>query len=217
MAKITIEDLVTAVRLVKKETCRDYATVADTARMLGARKMDVLLFLDENPRLVHAEERFRERRIRRKVAGHGALRGRSWWEETTARGASLGLCLIEAYATVEENPYNPEWLEAAKARYTRTLWLSDVDNYGQILGRCCLEDARPSSVPYGHLFTDNRRNTWLWRNTREKLEAAKALGGCVERDFCMGGFGDSYIRHEPYAVTLESRKVLENAGWTLIG
>ena len=91
-----------------------------------------------------------------------------------------------------------------------------VNNYGEILGTCCVEDKKPSSLPYDSQYKDHRRNTWLWRNTREKLEAAKATGGLVTKSFCMGGFGDSYMREEPYSLTSESRRILEEKGWTIL-
>jgi len=216
MAQITPEDVATAVRLVKKETCRGFATVFETAKMLGVRKMDVLLYMEQHPKLFHAEERFRQKHVKVTVNGFGALRGRRWKEDRVVDGASLGLCLIEAYTTPEDNPWNAEWLAAAQERFAKTLWLSEVNNYGDILGHCFIEDRRPSSLPPEKVYADNRRNDWLWRNTREKLEAAKALGGCAEKSYIMGGFGDSYHRNEPYGVTAESKAILEADGWTII-
>ena len=216
MTQLTPEDVATAVRLVKKETCRGFATVADTAKMLGVRKMDVLLYMEQYPKLFHAEQRHRVKHVKVTVHGWGALRGQKWKEDRVVDGASLGLCFIEAYTTPEDNPWNPEWLVAAKEKYTKTLWLTGVNNYGDILGYCFTEDKRPSSLQEGQVYADNRQNPWLWRNTHEKLEAAKALGGCKEKSYIMGSFGDSYHRNEPYGVTAESRAILESAGWTLL-
>ena len=213
---ITPQDLAEAVRLVQKDKCRDFATTAEVAAMLGVRKMDILSFIDLHPELVHAEERFREKKVKTRVGGWGALRGRTWTEERTVNGASLGLCIIGAYAAVEDNPWQNEWLAAARQRFAKTLWSVPVDNYGEILGTCCIEDKKPSSLPYDRQYRDHRRNTWLWRNTKEKLEAAKAAGGLVTESFCMGGFGDSYIREEPYSLTSESRRILEEKGWTIL-
>jgi len=213
MKDITIEDLVTAVRLVKKDTCEDYATTAAVAKMLGVRKMDVLLLLEDNARLVRLEQRFRQK-VRRRAYKVG---GKTFHGEAVVNGASLGLCIIGAWTAVEDNPWNPEWLEAAKRLLAKTLWLSEVNNYGEILGHCFHEDKRPSDIPSDHLFADNRRNDWLWRNTPEKLKAAKALGGCSEHTFIKGGFGDSYSCVEPYAATQKELDILRENGWTIIG
>lgn len=212
MKKITIDDIITAVRLVKQDTCQDYATTAAVAKMLGARKMDVLLFIEQNPKLVHTEERFRKKAAQRTIL----IGGRTVKESRMVDGASLGLCITEAFPDAASNPWNAEWLEAAQVRLSRTLWLSEVNNYGEILGECFHEDIHPKDIPQNMVFKDNRRNDWIWRNTREKLEAAKALGGCFERTFVMGGYGDSYERREPYAVTAETVDILTKNGWTLI-
>lgn len=212
MANISIEEIITALRLVKKDTCQDYATTAALAKMLGARKMDVLLFIEQNPKLLHTEERYRKKSIQRTIM----ICGRPVKESHLINGASLGLCLIEAFPDAKSNPWNPEWLEATKRHLAKTLWLSEVNNYGEILGHCFHEDERPSDIPSDHLFADNRRNDWLWRNTREKLEEAKSLGGCFEHSYIMGGYGDSYERKEPYAVNAQSLQLLKNAGWTII-
>ncbi len=208
--------MATAVRLVKKETCRSFATIAETAKMLGVRKIDVLLYMEQYPKLFHAEQRFRQKHVKETVHGFGALRGQKWKEDRIVNGASLGLCFIEAYTTLEDNPWNREWLDAAMERFAKTLWLSEVNNYGEILGHYFREDKRPLSIPSDHAYADNRRNEWLWRNTREKLEAAKALGGCKEQSYIMGGFGDSYRCNESYGVTTESLALLKAAGWTII-
>ena len=208
MNAITIEDFVTAVRLVKKDTCQSYATTQAIARMLGAKKMDVLLFMEENPRLLHVSEHFKPKYVKVRIGGE------TWTQER--RGASLGLCVDEAYATPEENPWNPEWLAGARQRYAKTLWLSNVNNYDQIIGRCFNEDMRPSGKPDGFVFDDNRENTWLWRNTKEKLEAAKALGACAPYTFWKGGFSDSYKDERPYAVSAKGLSILKDNGYNII-
>jgi len=210
-----IKDFSKAVILLKNGKCRDFVTVPDLARALGARQIDILAFIDENPRLVHTEERFREKTKTVKVAGWGALRGQSWTEQRKMNGASLGLCVIDAFERIEDNPWNPEWLEKVQRDYAKTLWLSEVNNYGEILGQCFTETKKNSALAYGQVYANNLRNDWLWRNTREKLEAAKALGGCFEKTFVMGGYGDSYERREPYATDARGLEILRNAGWTI--
>lgn len=217
MPKITIEDLITAVRLVKTDTCQNFATTDAIARMLAVRKMDVLLFLEQNPKLVHTEEKFRPKTVSVTAYGHGVLAGKKWRTKEVVNGASLGLCVTDAYATPEDNPWNGEWLEAAKARYAKTLWLSKADNYGEIVGHYFAEDRKPSNLSHDQVYADNRRNEWLWRNTHEKLEAAKSIGGCFDTSFVFGGFGDACERKFSYGVSGDSLDVLKKGGWTVIG
>lgn len=104
----------------------------------------------------------------------------------------------------------------------KTVWASNVDNWGQILGEILHPDTIPTG-DYGQLKyrdgqrpADARKAPWLWRNTKEKLEALKAIGAVSEKTYWMGGFGDSYSRKEPYSLSAEGIKILEAEGWKLI-
>ena len=110
---------------------------------------------------------------------------------------------------MKDNPFNDEWLEKTMRQYEKTVWISAWDNYGQIEGHYLAEDARPSSLSSEKVFKDHRNNTFLWRNTAQKLAQCEALGATF-RKTC-------YSHEVRYAIDAEGVKKLEAAGWTVVG
>ena len=213
---ITPTDFERAVGYVKRADCRSFATLDATAKMLGVRKFDVMTYLEQNPKLVVCSEHHDSTQVVKPSYRpfDGKRIGRHYETRITKR---YGLCIDDAFASVEENPFNDEWLEKTMRQYEKTVWISAWDNYGQIEGHYLAEDARPSSLPSGEVFKDHRKNTFLWRNTAEKLAQCKALGATFKKTFYFGGLGDCSSHEVRYAVDAEGVKKLEAAGWTVIG
>lgn len=216
---ITPKEFAHAVKMTMKAECKPYATLPALKRMLACRPLDIMDFIEQHPDLVHAEQRSETKVIKVKVPLPGT--GRYYWSTEARDGKNLGLCVIEAFETPEDNPWTEAGLQKLIEENRKTVWVSEVNDYGQILGEVLREDTIPTSdygLPKyrdGERPADARRAPWLWRNTKEKLEALKKIGAVSEKTFWMGGFGDSYSRKEPYSLSDEGIKILEAEGWTL--
>lgn len=216
---ITPKEFAHAVEMTKKAECMPYATLPALKRMLACRPLDIMDFMEQHPDLVHAEQRSETKLVKVKIPMPGT--GRSYWSTETRDGKNLGLCVIEAFETPEDNPWTEAGLQKLIEENSKTVWASDVNDYGQILGEVLREDTIPKDsygrleYPDGKRPADARRAPWLWRNTKEKLEALKKIDAVSEKTFWMGGFGDSYSRKEPYSLSDEGIKILEAEGWTL--
>lgn len=216
---ITPKEFAHAVAMTKKAECVPYATLPALKKMLACRPLDIMDFIEAHPDLIHTEQRHETKYVKVRIPMPGT--GRSYWSTTTRDGKNLGLCVIEAFETPEDNPWTEAGLQKLIEKNRKTVWASEVNDYGQILG----EVLRPNTIPtgdYGQLKyrdgerpADARKAPWLWRNTKEKLEALRDIGAVSEKTYWMGGFGDSYSRKEPYSLSAEGIKILEAAGWTL--
>lgn len=193
---ISTKSFTQAFEFAKQADCRNFATIQSMCRMLGCKPFSVMEYLNANPRLVHCEERFTK-------GGQKSLK-------------SLGLCICEAYESVEQNPWEPEWLEWAKEHYKKTVWVSEWNNYGVIEGYFLAIDRRPDNLTEKEIFADNRKNKFLWGNTPEKLETCRALGATKQATFYIGGMGDCTSHDIPYAIISEGIKLLEKKGWTVM-
>ena len=211
MERFSAEEFVRAVGFVKKADCRGFATIDATAKMLSVRKFDVMTYIEENPLLVRCTEHTDYKVV--SVPLRNPFNGKTVGRTTEMRVAKrYGLCIDEAFCHVEDNPWNPEWLERQIRLNEKTVYATAFDNYGEIQGHYLSED-----LPSDKLFEDNRKNVWLWRNTRAKLEAARALGATRETTFWFGGAFDATRRVKPFAIDSEGVCLLENNGWTVVG
>ena len=205
-------DIVKAVALCKKADCKPYVTIPSLQKMLGCKRLDIVSYIDENPDLFHCEERFRDKY----VTIYENIFGKKFRRKERVNGDSLGLCIIEAYSSPEKNPWAETGLKDLIKRNARTIWISEVNNYGQIEGHTVQEDKKPSDLKSGEQYKNNLKNTWLWRNTHEKVQELLDKGIIKRRKFWMGGIGDSYSV-EGNEITSEGVKALEAEGWTVIG
>lgn len=102
-----------------------------------------------------------------------------------------------------DNPRNPDWLPMMKAKYAKYLYLTKVEDYGNLLG-WKLEVDQKDRYGYG------------WRNTEEKVQAVKDAGLLKDTTFCKGFFGDGW--NETHLAFREKDKdtavkALKDAGW----
>lgn len=210
----TIEEFVKAVKLTKKADCVDFATLPSLRKTLSCTRLELLEWIDEHPQLIHTEERFHKKHQKIRVRGWGALQGQSWTETRIVDGHSFGLCVIEAFEKEEDNPWTEKGLAKLIKDYEKTIWLSKVDNYGEILGDSIQTDKHPSDIPSGKRYPDARKCPWLWRNTEEKIERLLSDVPLKIKSFWIGGFGDCYERKE-LAVSSAEADEMRAKGWTV--
>ena len=96
---INIQDVIEIVRLVKKVNCQHYALVTETARELGVKKTDLMLYIEQNPKLFKVKETKR------------------------------GLAIEEAYSAADLNPATEEWIARMKKEWDRKLHVDERTYY----------------------------------------------------------------------------------------
>ena len=211
---ITPKEFAKAVAYAKKASGNPFATLSGIQKMLSCRPMDVMDFIETHPCLVHCEHRSETKLVRVKERIPGT--NKWYWATDTRTGKSLGLCVIEAFETEEDNPWTEKGLQKLIDDNAKTVWVSVVDNYGQHIGQAIREDKVHDDYRYGGRPQDARKAPWLWRNTREKLDATRAVGATKEKSYWIGGIGDCYERKEEFSINEEGIKLLEKDGWTVI-
>lgn len=211
MQTLNQEEIIRAVSLCKKADCKDYVTLQSLQKMLEVKRMTLMAYIDEHPKLFHCEEKFKTKYVKVKQSlGPGF---KPIYTTEPQRGESLGLCIIDAYPTAADNPWTEEGLHRLIETNARTIWISAVDDYGVVIGYVINE-----SKPYSDLeqYKDNRKNTWLWRNTHEKVQEILDKGYIKPKKFWKGGIGDSYSV-DGNEITADGVKALEADGWTVKG
>lgn len=119
-----------------------------------------------------------------------------------------GLRIKTAYPSVSDNPYNQEWLERKKKEYAKTLYVRQWNCYGQLEDFYVGTDA--SSVN-DKSYEDKK---YLWRNTKEKMEAFIKTGHFFEGTGSTGMWSGTTL---PYCLKYEHMIALIDEGWTLDG
>lgn len=119
-----------------------------------------------------------------------------------------GLRIKTAYPSVSDNPYNPEWLERKQKEYAKTLYVRQWNCYGQLENFYVGTDA--SSVN-DKSYEDKK---YLWRNTKEKMEAFIKTGHFFEGTGSTGMWSGTTL---PYCLKYEHMIALIDEGWTLDG
>lgn len=104
---ITPKEFAHAVEMTKKAECKPYATLPALKRMLACRPLDIMDFMEQHPDLVHAEQRSETKYVKERMSIPGT--NRAYYDAVEKIGRNLGLCIIDAFETAEENP----WTEAA--------------------------------------------------------------------------------------------------------
>ncbi len=212
MQTLNQEEIIKAISLCKKADCKDYVTLQSLQKMLEVKRMTLMAYIDEHPELFHCEERFKPKYV--KVKNTVNIRGvKPFYTSELTRGESLGLCVIEAYHTAQENPFTNEGLRHLIDANKKTIWISAVDDYGVVIGHVINESKRFSDLEQ---YEDNRKNTWLWRNTHEKVQEILDKGYIKPKRFWKGGIGDSYYV-DGNEITTDGVKALEADGWTVKG
>lgn len=158
--------------LLKRIYGKTYCSVPDLARELKARKTDLMDFIEQNPKLFRVEDK------------------------------QKGVIILDVFLKPEDNYTTEEWLEKQIKDNERYIHISEVDDYGKIVGY------------YINLDASGSRNYNLWRNTKEKIEFIQTLGLVYPKTFYLGFFGDSYHFKVDCCIPEENIKKLEDMGWS---
>lgn len=207
------EVIIKAISLCKKANCKDYVTLQSLQKMLEVKRLTLMSYIDDHPKLFHCEEKFKTKyvKVKRTIAGL-----KPYYSSEATKGESLGLCILDAYPSAEDNPWTEEGLRHLIEMNARTIWVSAINDYGTIIGHSINEDKRPTNLKSNEQYKDNRKNPWLWRNTHDKVQEILDKGFIKPRKFWMGGIGDSYSV-DGNEITSDAIQELEADGWTVIG
>lgn len=199
--ELTIPTIKRTVGLLMKANCENYVTVQETAREMKATKTGLMSFIEENPKLFRTAQR-----IVQKVKN-----GRLLSEK------NLGLVILGVYERADLNPFEREYLERLKAEWKRTVYIEEYKEYDEHLCYYLPEDTQHKDA-YGKPATedDNRKNTFLWRNTPEKLAEIADAGHAREGFVWGGGDGRARIKFK-YMVNADDIEALRKEGWVVVG
>jgi len=197
MDQLTIDNIVTTVALLKKVNAASFVSIQELARELKTLKTTLMKVLEDNHKLFVLAERWKPKTkvITREIGGN------KFKDTIPVKGASLGLCVEEAFNTAIENYRTPEWLDWMKENKSKYLYITEANNYGCIMGYYLLIDTE-----------HDRYRTHVWRNTPDKINSIKEY--LTKKTFTYGGFGDSYSVTYDYSITEESIQLLRDQGWT---
>lgn len=130
------------------------------------------------------------------------------------KNSPKGLLVTNVFLSPDRNPCTEEWLNRTKQEWKRKLYVSQWNCHGYLEEYYLPEEF--SCSEYEHKQPNNERNTFLWRNTEEKL---KSLGekrhyhqGIGSTGMCM--WSDEKL---PYAVSISEMENLIADGWLLEG
>lgn len=116
-----------------------------------------------------------------------------------------------AFPDVSDNPYNPEWLHKKQKKEAKTLYVLQWNYYGQLEDYYVKEDTKSY---YDNSNLSYQEKKYLWRNTKEKMDAFIATGHFYEGTGSTGSFTGTSL---PYCLRSEHMLALIDEGWTLDG
>ena len=173
-----ISEIKRIVELVKKVNCERIALVSEVAKEMGVRKTALMQFIEDNPKLFKLGEKVRRTRN----------------TQTT-----LGLGIMTAYLSADENPDTEEWMVRMRKEWENKIHVGEQTYYG------CHE--------YWLIPEEGDGKERKYRNTPEKIKFLEENGIIKKTTGGYGGLGDFY-RTVYYPYDDEVRKALENIGWT---
>lgn len=121
--------------------------------------------------------------------------------------SNKGLLVHSVFSSPEENPYTQQWLDKTIRDWSKTLYMSQWNCYGQ-LEEFYLSIDTQTNQP------SNSQNYGLWRNTQSKIDSL------IEGRHYHKGIGSVDMWSGttiPYAVSIKQMHNLIEDGWTLKG
>jgi hypothetical protein len=104
--ELSIQNVKETVRLIQRVDCHSYATITDVAKEMGVKKTQVMMFIEQNPKLF-------------KIA------------EITKGNKSLGLAILVVYLEADQNPDTQEWLDRKTREWDHKIHVGEMTYYGQ--------------------------------------------------------------------------------------
>ena len=174
-----ISEIKRIAELLQKVNCERIALISEVAKEMGVKKTALMQFIEDNPKLFKLGEKMKR---------------------TKNTQTTLGLGIMTAYLSADENPDTEEWMEKKKKEWDKKIHVGEQTYYG------CHEYWL---IPEDDVTSKEGK----YRNTREKIkflvekEIIKKVSGGY------GGFGD-FHHAEYYPYSEEVQKALEAIGWT---
>ena len=172
-----ISEVKRIVELVKKVNCECIALVSEVAKEMGVKKTILMQFIEDNPKLFKLGEKVKR---------------------TKNTQTTLGLGVMTAYLSADENPDTEEWLEKMRKAWEKKIHVGELTYYG------CHEY---------WLISEDGGKEGKYRNTPEKIEELVNAGIINKKRICHGGWGDSSYE-EIFIFNDEVKKAIEDYGWT---
>lgn len=199
-----INEIKRRVDLLKKVSQQKTVLIKDVAHELKERQTDLMIFIEDNPKLFHLEPVW------------------SWKKETyydhmpwgkvknsrTVQDKCKGLGITEAYLRPEDNFRTDEFVALMQREKAKTIWVSEWNNYSVIEGHYVAVDLPEEK---------DKHRYHLWRNTAEKIRQLRDLGILYETTFYIGGLGDCNHYKKDTAITKEGADKARSLGWQIIG
>lgn len=195
---MNIEEIKSAVDLLKKANCQQFVSLPELARETKKTRLQLMEFLEENENLFHLSQRWQPKE---KVVTRNMF-GTKFKDKIQVRGRNLGICIDKVFLSPKENWRTDEWLALVKIEKAKYIHITEWDNYGYIQGYYIQLDKE------GHEFRYH-----LWRNTPEKLEEIKKLNVLETRSYGIGGFGDYSSHNITTAISPQGLEILKQNGW----
>ena len=199
-----IQEIKRRVDLLKQVTQQRTVLITDVAREMKVRQTNLMIFVNDNPKLFHTEEVWSWKK--EPYYEHypwGRVRS-----SRTVRDKCKGLGITEAYLRPEDNFRTDEFVALMQHNKAKTIWVSEWSNYGVMEGHYVAEDVPDEKD--GHRYH-------LWRNTADKIRQLRDLGILYETTFYIGGLGDCNHYKKDTAITMEGADKARSLGWTVIG
>lgn len=174
-----ISEIKRIAELLQKVNCERIALISEVAKEMGVKKTVLMQFIEDNPKLFKLGEKVKR---------------------TKNTQTTLGLGIMTAYLSADENPDTEEWMEKMRKAWKNKIHVGEQTYYGQHEYFCIPEEN-----------VNNKEGKY--RNTPEKIKFLEEKGIIKKVKGGYGGLSD-YYRTEYYPYSEEVQKALESIGWT---
>lgn len=174
-----ISEIKRIAELLQKVNCERIALISEVAKEMGVKKTALMQFIEDNPKLFKLGEKVKR---------------------TKNTQTTLGLGIMTAYLSAEDNPDTEEWMEKMKKAWDKKIHVGEQTYYGQHEYFC---------IPEENVNSKEGK----YRNTPEKIKFLEERGIIKKVSGGYGGLSD-YYRTEYYPYNDEVQKALEGIGWT---
>ncbi|MBR0291944.1 MAG: hypothetical protein IJQ79_07400 [Bacteroidales bacterium] len=173
-----ISEIKRIAELLQKVNCEHIALISEVAKEMGVKKTALMLFIEDNPKLFKLGEKVKR---------------------TKNTQTTLGLGIMTAYLSADENPDTEEWMEKMRKAWENKIHVGEQTYYGVHEYWLIPEEGDGKEAKY--------------RNSPEKIKFLEEKGIIKKVSGGYGGFSD-YYRTEYYPYSEEVQKALESIGWT---
>ena len=181
-----ISEIRRIVHLIQTVDCTSHALVADVAKEMAVKKTELMQFIEDNPKLFHTYEAFRN--------------------VSKAYKKSIGLAIGKVYLTANENPSTEEWMNDKIAEWDKKIHVAEMTYYGQHEFYYIPEDDPKSTS------TDYAKQG-KYRNTPAKIKELVDVGILKKSSAAYGGLGDCNVI-QVYLYNAEVGEAIKAYGWT---